>query len=273
MTTDADVYSVQSGDDEDYYSMDDGADAANGDGNGGVTLATGPPFDAPTSTPAPTLTSTSTLISTLEIAHNATHTHKALPPVPKIDFPDGGEVDDAFGRYDTFRKMHGEAAAKRLSAASSLDSASLVSVSPACSHSESLVEREREREQDKVAGGETRTSQFLSFLSRHARLSIPDNEHERKLAAISGPIHTPVSASGTAGDSREFIQDSGGVAFGSSWASLLDPAALESIPKVERRRQEAIFELISTEADYVRNLQLIVEVSEPVSDGGGLDAR
>lgn len=56
----------------------------------------------------------------------------------------------------------------------------------------------------------------------------------------------------------------------------MDKSALEGIPKMERRRQEvrlcacsvvavshdlqAIFELISTEADYVRDLQLIVEV-------------
>lgn len=46
----------------------------------------------------------------------------------------------------------------------------------------------------------------------------------------------------------------GSPAFGSSWV------ALEGIPKGERNRQVAIFELISTEADYVRNAQFIVEV-------------
>ncbi|KAI6004641.1 hypothetical protein EDD15DRAFT_2216388 [Pisolithus albus] len=49
-------------------------------------------------------------------------------------------------------------------------------------------------------------------------------------------------------------------AFGTSWASLLDRTALEGIPAAERKRQEAIFELISTGADYVRDLQLIVEL-------------
>ncbi|KAI5983194.1 Dbl homology domain-containing protein [Pisolithus albus] len=49
-------------------------------------------------------------------------------------------------------------------------------------------------------------------------------------------------------------------AFGTSWASLLDRTALEGIPAVERKRQEAIFELVSAEADYVRDLQLIVEL-------------
>ena len=63
-----------------------------------------------------------------------------------------------------------------------------------------------------------------------------------------------------------------------SWASLVDKSALDEIPPAERKRQEvcysllkhpilqidhfqqAIFELIATEAAYVRDLQLIVEV-------------
>ncbi|KAF6758250.1 Dbl homology domain-containing protein [Ephemerocybe angulata] len=49
-------------------------------------------------------------------------------------------------------------------------------------------------------------------------------------------------------------------AFGTSWASLVDKAALEGFPVNERKRQEAIFELINTEVAYVRDLQLIVEV-------------
>jgi len=45
-----------------------------------------------------------------------------------------------------------------------------------------------------------------------------------------------------------------------SWASLVDKSALEGLPDRERRRQEAIFELIATEGAYVRDLQLVVEV-------------
>ncbi|THG95777.1 hypothetical protein EW026_g5934 [Hermanssonia centrifuga] len=43
-------------------------------------------------------------------------------------------------------------------------------------------------------------------------------------------------------------------------ARLVDKSALDEIPPNERRRQEAIFEFIATEATYVRDLQLIVEV-------------
>ncbi len=62
-----------------------------------------------------------------------------------------------------------------------------------------------------------------------------------------------------------------------SWSSLVDKSALEGIPPMERRRQEvtslvinpgrqinvhsqAMFELITTENGYVRDLQLVVEV-------------
>ena len=40
----------------------------------------------------------------------------------------------------------------------------------------------------------------------------------------------------------------------------MDRSVLDEMPIKERRRQEAIFELIATEAAYVRDLQLIVEV-------------
>ncbi|KAI6148358.1 hypothetical protein BKA82DRAFT_447061 [Pisolithus tinctorius] len=43
------------------------------------------------------------------------------------------------------------------------------------------------------------------------------------------------------------------------WASLVDRTALKGIPAAERKWWETIFKLISTEVDYVRDLQLIVE--------------
>ncbi|KAJ3050644.1 hypothetical protein HK097_008351 [Rhizophlyctis rosea] len=45
-----------------------------------------------------------------------------------------------------------------------------------------------------------------------------------------------------------------------AWTNKVDPRLLERIPGDERKRQEAIFELIGTEQSYVRDLQLIVEV-------------
>jgi len=226
------------------------------------------------------------------------HIHKDLPPVPTIDRSQHSHsssahltdnsllltsemsgtrrrpkplenvsdtnatsrVDDAFERYETFKKMHGMSslAANRMSA-SSFDTSSLTMSSPPRSPAVSLTPSQRDREQDRT--GENRTSNFLSFLGRHTRPGTPDIDRERKIPIISGPIHGPSSSvcgagvGAVHGSTRE-----GSPAFGTSWASLLDRTALEEIPKVERKRQEAIFELISTEADYVRDLQLIVEV-------------
>lgn len=46
-----------------------------------------------------------------------------------------------------------------------------------------------------------------------------------------------------------------------TWASTMDELELATIPAEERRRQEAIYELITTESTYLRDLQLIVNVS------------
>lgn len=48
-----------------------------------------------------------------------------------------------------------------------------------------------------------------------------------------------------------------------SWASLIDPSALENLPDKERKRQEACYELIATEQSYVQSLQLCIEVCPP----------
>ena len=40
----------------------------------------------------------------------------------------------------------------------------------------------------------------------------------------------------------------------------MDPETIKDISKEERKRQEAIFELISTERSYLRDLQMIVEL-------------
>ncbi|KAJ3522358.1 hypothetical protein NMY22_g11925 [Coprinellus aureogranulatus] len=84
-------------------------------------------------------------------------------------------------------------------------------------------------------------------------LSIPASPATLSVGSIDGGMKV-------AGD--ESLSPSRGQSpgFGSSWASLIDKTALEGIPPNERKRQEAIFELINTEVAYVRDLQLIVEV-------------
>lgn len=46
-----------------------------------------------------------------------------------------------------------------------------------------------------------------------------------------------------------------------TWASTMDEIELNAIPAVERKRQEAIFELIATERSYLSDLQMIINVS------------
>ncbi|KAG2021075.1 signal transducer [Coprinopsis cinerea AmutBmut pab1-1] len=73
-------------------------------------------------------------------------------------------------------------------------------------------------------------------------------------------VGQPLSAASTVTPGVDSPSRAASPTFGTSWASLVDKTALEGIPSNERKRQEAIFELINTEVAYVRDLQLIVEV-------------
>ncbi|KAK0474009.1 Dbl homology domain-containing protein [Armillaria novae-zelandiae] len=154
---------------------------------------------------------------------------KGLPPVPPTESETSAHLNDAFDRYEAFRYTH--ANANRMSVASSMDSA------PPSSPTISTVSQTPSKE------GESRYSSIMHFLGRKTP------EAEKRLV-ISAPIlNSPET---------EFSR-SASPAFGSSWASLVDKSALEGIPPKERRRQEAIFELIATETAYVHDLQLVVE--------------
>ncbi|KAF8652812.1 hypothetical protein AX16_004163 [Volvariella volvacea WC 439] len=106
-------------------------------------------------------------------------------------------------------------------------------------------------------------SGLFSFLGRSRTPVEGDNASNgstRKLV-ISGPILQDGSGAGGAGSSRNSSPSRApSPALRMSWASLLDKNALQDIPVKERKRQEAIFELIETESAYVQDLQLIVEV-------------
>ncbi|KAL5533504.1 hypothetical protein ACEPAF_5280 [Sanghuangporus sanghuang] len=156
---------------------------------------------------------------------------KDLPVTPVL------HVDDAFERYEAYRLSKNY----RLSM-SSIDTGP-PSPGPGMPPSLSATP-------SKEGGGADGRghSYIFKFLSRSRT---PDIDSERPRLQISGPIASSLSSMNST--------DSG-VAFGSSWASLLDGGVLEGIPPPERKRQEAIFELINTEAAYVRDLQLIVEV-------------
>ncbi|KAI1790449.1 Dbl homology domain-containing protein [Ganoderma leucocontextum] len=162
---------------------------------------------------------------------------KELPLLPNADSRNPSfRLDDAYERYEAYRQSN--LAMNRLSIASVESSTSTASqptptLTPTTSDS-----------------GEPRlyTSSFLQFF----RSRTPGNDGPAEAPArlvISGPIL----------QGEQWPSLEADAAFGSSWASLVDKSALEEIPSGERRRQEAIFELIATEAAYVRDLQLIVE--------------
>ena len=44
------------------------------------------------------------------------------------------------------------------------------------------------------------------------------------------------------------------------WVSVVDPNQMAQMTIEERKRQEAIFELILTEQNFVRDMQLVIEV-------------
>ncbi|KAI6004716.1 hypothetical protein EDD15DRAFT_2359474 [Pisolithus albus] len=170
-------------------------------------------------------------------------------------------VGDALEHHGTYKKMHGgqSLAANRMSASSFDTTSSLSFSSPPRSSATSLSPSLQDRER---GGGECRTSHFLSFLGRHTRSSTPDIDRERKIPIASGPIHTSVSNTAAApGNPHNAMTRESSPAFGTSWASLLDRTALEGIPAVERKRQEAIFELISRRRTtlYLFSLPSILE--------------
>ena len=90
---------------------------------------------------------------------------------------------------------------------------------------------------------------------------------ERKVTpTISGPMavrtNSPSVGSSAMNNSASMSQVQGQTSehSTSSWSSLIDSQALSELPEMERKRQEAIFELIRTEGTHVRDLQIIVEV-------------
>ncbi|KAI0261797.1 hypothetical protein BC834DRAFT_925418 [Gloeopeniophorella convolvens] len=172
----------------------------------------------------------------------------------QLHTPTHAHLDDAYERYEAF-KQH----ASRMSVSSvelfpppSPVSIGSLPLAPSISR-DSYGDKEKGKE------GATSSSSYGSRITQllgRSRTPIQDKE-SRSMPTISAPILS-ASSSGTGTDGTPIRENS--PAFGSSWASLVDKSALVGLPDRERRRQEAIFELIATEGAYVRDLQLIVEI-------------
>ncbi|KAI8340948.1 hypothetical protein BC941DRAFT_488850 [Chlamydoabsidia padenii] len=113
-------------------------------------------------------------------------------------------------------------------------------------------------------------------------LTIPDDQASRGLSAPSTPVMKKTSldvekqdvtrrrraasnASATSISQTSNLQISHQQQFNDSpivttWARTMDDIELQSIPSEERSRQEAIYELITTERSYLCDLQMIVNI-------------
>ncbi|EIN07872.1 hypothetical protein PUNSTDRAFT_103983 [Punctularia strigosozonata HHB-11173 SS5] len=172
---------------------------------------------------------------------------KDLPPAQGSPADSTIRLDDAFARYEEFKKTKG-VEQNRLSV-SSFDN--MLASSPMSSSISQSMSRDSAASTGSDHG---RMSHFLHFLGR----TKTPNDSEKKTLSISAPISGPIAGPPSSRPATPASQD--GNLFGSTWASLVDKTALEDVPTKERKRQESIFEFIATEAAYVRDLQIIVEV-------------
>lgn len=170
-----------------------------------------------------------------------------LPEIPKGEEP-AMRLEDAYDRYEAFRRRQQEPppSGNRLSivSTSSLESSPMVSSPTGTVFS---VQAPSLAQSTSSSTGETARHGASAFLHSFLGRRTPGPEKNR--LTISAPI-----------PSGGEIPRTPSPAFGTSWSSLVDKDVLEGIPPAERKRQEAIFELIVTESAYVRDLQLIVEV-------------
>lgn len=178
-----------------------------------------------------------------------------LPPLPEPSPQTGKSVDDAFGRYEAFKTQEGNAAAQNQANRQSMisNASTYASTVPPSSPRQPISPHLGSATLPSSASVQSTESKITTLLHFLGRARTPgEGSTEKKLTisapVISGPMALP-------NPSRESSP-----AFGSSWSSLVDKEALKDLPPHERKRQEAIFELINTESAYIRDLQLVVEV-------------
>lgn len=103
---------------------------------------------------------------------------------------------------------------------------------------------------------------LLNTIKHISRMGAGSPAERRTTPTISGPMavrtDSPSGGAGTAGTTAGEPQS--GEHSVSSWSSLIGAQALSELPEMERKRQEAIFELIRTEGTHVRDLQIVVDV-------------
>ncbi|KAN0063587.1 hypothetical protein ACQY0O_004035 [Thecaphora frezii] len=214
-------------------------------------------------------------------------TKKSLPPLPTEPVAHEERMEDA---YDRYLKLTKEVSLRPMSPVSIADAPPspdprYASSSPPPSTGRASMSSLRQPGSPPLSAGRSgpahggsgeasKTSTLLNTLkgmtrsSRAASNAASTSGLIERIGTptISGPIARPASAqqvsrivSGPVG-----VGSAAGMTMspqeGTSWSSIVGPEAIEGVPEMERKRQEAIFELISTEVAHVRDLQIVVEV-------------
>ena len=190
-----------------------------------------------------------------------------LPDPPAEDTNTPIQPDDAYAKWE---KMQREAPAP--AAANTPPATAQASSSPVIDHGNTSAGgptsspfAPESRPSSQVSPPPTAASTASSFLS--SLFSSSTNSRSAPSAQSARPsigapqiirVGTPTpSADATASPSLPAMDSSGSL--GKTWSSLVDPSALATMPEPERKRQEAIFELIKSESTYLTALQRIVQ--------------
>ncbi|KAG8968021.1 hypothetical protein FRC03_008886 [Tulasnella sp. 419] len=164
-------------------------------------------------------------------------------------------LEDAYDRYEAFKNQ-------RMSL--SLDTSVSTPISPATTLAPSAISYSSSLSGSLAESRHVSGSGFLhSLFGRSTTPNPPQGDGKfggSGLKAGGVTISGPIPLGTDKITAPEAIERENSPVFGASWSSLVDKDVLEGIPTAERRRQEAIFELINTEIAYVRDVQLIVEV-------------
>ena len=89
-----------------------------------------------------------------------------------------------------------------------------------------------------------------------SRVDLQGEHVERAVFANSGPIEFQGNVLGRQNSDVSTLGNQEKV-----WANSVSASVVASVSKKERNRQEAIFEVVNTESNYVRDLELMEEVS------------
>lgn len=185
------------------------------------------------------------------------------PPPPPVEKEPEVEMDDAYERFVKLSKQVQEQQKNTpLPPLPSSDASTVEGITSSSSSSSPPP--------TKSSTGSSLLTTIKNISTRKTGNQSPANVERRNTPIISGPMMVQRNQSPAIGTNspnltqqqRESISEgeSSAAAITTSWSSMIGSEASIAIPDQERKRQEAIFELIATESSHVRDVQIIVDV-------------